>query len=120
MLLNSGHTDGNEIVAERSEWSDLARRNRDALQRDPMEEWRRLHATPRKLAQVYPAEAAREQLDSGFSDVTTARTIADELAANGDPYFAVSSGDIRPEPRHTTLSASAPASDSTGLTAWVA
>ncbi|HEX6085324.1 MAG TPA: hypothetical protein VF266_12415, partial [Thermoanaerobaculia bacterium] len=77
----------NEIVAERSEWSDLARRNRDALQRDPMEEWRRLHATPRKLAQVYPAEAAREQLDSGFSDVTTARIVAEVLAAKGDPYL---------------------------------
>jgi hypothetical protein len=40
--------------------------------------------------------------------------------AKGEPYRAVSSSEIRPEPMQTTLSASPPASESTGLTAWVA
>lgn len=79
----------NAVAGQGSAWSEEARRRRDALMAagDPMEEWRRLHATPRKLAQTFPSEAARELLDSGLPDSAAARIIAATLAENGDPYL---------------------------------
>lgn len=77
------------VVRERSQGWKEARKRRDALvQRpDPMEEWRKLHATPQQLARAYPFESTRELLDRGLSDPATARIVADVLAQNGDHYL---------------------------------
>jgi CHAT domain-containing protein len=81
----------NEVVRERSEGSENARKRLDALARrpDPMDEWSasKLRDEPQRLAQAYPFESMRELLDTGLADRVMARLVADVLAENGDPYL---------------------------------
>ena len=72
-----------------------------------------------KLSRYWRIVSNRERVTSQARSESRSFMSAVSMA-NGEPYFFAYSSRIVPEPKHTTDSTSPPASDSSGLTAWVA